>query len=64
MSQDMIDIKAVFLRETNLAIKVRQDDGTEAWLPKSAIDYDETAMPGEEIDIEVPQDMAEEKRLA
>jgi hypothetical protein len=55
-------ISAVLLAETDAAIKIRVD-GDSYWLPKSQIDYTEDCTVGEEIDIELPEWLAEEKGL-
>jgi hypothetical protein len=51
-----------FLRETDDAILV-EDNFATYWLPKSQIDYTEDPAPGERIDIEIPEWLAEKKDL-
>lgn len=51
------------MRETDDAILV-EVDGEEHWLPKSQIDYTEGVLfPGEEIDVESPEWLAEQRGL-
>lgn len=49
------------LHETDDAILVEKDP--DIWLPKSKIEYDETASTGDTIDVEVPEWLAEDRGL-
>lgn len=40
------------------------DGQTEAWLPKSQIEYDEDAEPGDTVEIEAPEWLLIKKDLA
>ena len=63
MQKAMTTITATIKRETDAAILV-ECDGNEVWLPKSQIDYDEDCTEGDEIEIEVPQWLADSKGLS
>lgn len=59
---DEVTVSGVLVRQTDAAILVNVED-VEVWLPKSQIDYTEDAFPGEEIDIVLPEWLANEKEL-
>lgn len=60
---DLVDLDVEFLAETDAAVKVRDADGREAWLPKSQIEWPGSAKLHEVIEVTVPQWLAEEKDL-
>ncbi len=62
MASEPIEIWVELIMITNAAILIN-DGQTEAWLPKSQIEYDDDAEPGDTIDIEMPEWLAVEKDL-
>lgn len=60
-SEDWTIIKGQLKAETDLAILVDVND-EKVWLPKSKIEYDDFDI-GEEIEIEIPEWLADEKGL-
>ncbi len=59
---DTTVVSGTLRRETDRAILL-EVDVDEHWLPKSQIDWTEDAEPGEEIDVEVPEWLADERGL-
>jgi len=51
-----------FIRETDMAI-LTLFEGTEYWLPKSQIDWIGAAEEGDEIEVSIPEWLAEDKEL-
>jgi len=62
---EIVDLDLEFLAETDSAMKFRDADGVEAWLPKSQIDIEMTRTPKlhEVVPVSLPQWLAEEKEL-
>lgn len=66
-----VTIEGILKRDSGRAILVdiqwidgRSYDGEPVWFPKSKVDYDpEDAEPGEEIEAEVPEWLADENDL-
>lgn len=65
---EIVDLDLEFLAETDSAMKFRDADGIEAWLPKSQIVMmlREARMPKlhQVVAVSLPQWLAEEKELA
>ena len=61
-SRTMHKFDVTFIRETDMAILV-EVEGDEFWLPKSQIDWLGCAEEGDEIEVRVPEWLAEEKEL-
>ncbi len=58
----MHEFTVEFVRETDLAVLVGYEDD-EIWLPKSQIEWVGDAEEGDELRIQVPEWLAEEKEM-
>jgi len=62
------EVEIIFITHTDKAISIRQEEGESIWIPKSLVknledsDY-KTFFNGDEITIEIPEWLAEEKDL-
>lgn len=63
MSPELTEITVEIMASRKAALLVT-DGQTEAWLPKSQIEYDEDAEPGDTVEIEAPEWLLIKKDLA
>ncbi len=54
MSRDGDELTVQLKRESESAWLVEDSEGTEAWLPKSAVEFGPDAMEGAILDLDVP----------
>ena len=60
-----VTVSMIFQTSTDSSICVTEPDSNEEiWLPKSQIEYDDTAERGDRIDVEIRTWLAEKKGLA